>query len=169
LGPAERDALATSKPMVMMSVGCSTAHLVNEPPYQAYVDELDVDHRGTNAGEVFTAPPPAPKCLQPAKYNTTGLGERLLRMPKGGAVAYIGCVTGAQPCGVTLMDGFVQSLASHRAQHVGDAWRDALANYWKAEHLAELVPNADWYPPSIFFQGMKFTLFGDPTLDVSAH
>jgi hypothetical protein len=26
----------------------------------------------------------------------------------------------------------------------------------------------DWYPPSIFFQGMKFLLFGDPTLPLPA-
>jgi hypothetical protein len=164
LGPAERDALATVRPMVLMSVGCGTGHFVNEPPYAAYVDESDADHRGTGAGEVFTAPPPPPRALQPAKYNSTGLGERLLRMPKGGAVAYIGCNTGAQPCAVTLMDGFVQSLAARRARRVGDAWREALSHYWTAEHLADHAPDPGWYPPSIFFQGMKFMLFGDPTL-----
>ena len=88
-------------------------------------------------------------------------------MPKGGAVAYVGCVTGVQPCAVTLMEGFVRSVAEKRARRVGDAWRDAVADYWKAERLADLEPNADWYPPSIFFQGMKFILFGDPTLDAA--
>jgi hypothetical protein len=166
LGPLERDALASVRPMVFMSVGCGTAHFVNEPPYAAYVDELGVDHPGTNAGEVFTAPPPPPSALQPEKYDTTGLGERLLRMPAGGAVAYVGCNTGAQPCAVTLMDGFVRSLGSSGTRRVGDAWRDALAHYCKAERLVELAPDAGWYPPSIFFQGMKFMLFGDPTLAV---
>jgi len=47
---------------------------------------------------------------------------------------------------------------------IGEAWRKALAFYWEHEHLAELKPDADWYPPSIFFQGMKFLCFGDPTL-----
>lgn len=28
------------------------------------------------------------------------------------------------------------------------------------------LPTAGWYPPSIFFQGMKFMLFGDPSLDL---
>jgi len=31
-----------------------------------------------------------------------------------------------------------------------------------------LKPNNGWYPPSIFFQGMKFTLFGDPSLPLPA-
>ncbi len=47
---------------------------------------------------------------------------------------------------------------------IGAAWRAALHHYFEAQQLATLQPNADWYPPSIFFQGMKFMLFGDPTL-----
>ena len=164
LGPAEREALAGVRPMVLMSVGCSTGHLVNEPPYQPYLDELGVPHRGTNDGEVFHAPPPPPHWLQPGRFNSTGLGERLLRMPQGGALAYIGCNTGAQPCAVTLLDGFVRALGADPGARIGDAWREALAHYWRSEHLAELVPDDGWYPPSVFFQGMKFMLFGDPTL-----
>jgi hypothetical protein len=30
--------------------------------------------------------------------------------------------------------------------------------------LEGLRPDAGWYPPSIFFQGMKFMVFGDPSL-----
>jgi hypothetical protein len=36
--------------------------------------------------------------------------------------------------------------------------------YYDKEHLAKLVPTDSWYPASVFFQGMKFMLFGDPTL-----
>lgn len=32
------------------------------------------------------------------------------------------------------------------------------------ENLATIVPTESWYPASIFFQGMKFMLFGDPSL-----
>jgi hypothetical protein len=149
---------------VYFSVGCSTAHLCAEPPYQAYVDEHGVQHRGTNAGEVFTTPPPPPAWLQPGACNSSGLGEKLVRMRTGGAIAYIGCNTGAQPCAMTLLDGFVASIAAHRDARIGDAWRDAIAHYHAAERLAALVPDDGWYPPSIFFQGMKFMLFGDPTL-----
>ena len=48
-----------------------------------------------------------------------------------------------------------------------DCWADAVRYYYDAEHLADLKPDAEWYPPSIFFQGMKFMLFGDPTLPLA--
>lgn len=166
-GLGDLDAVRSSHPAVLMSIGCNTAELCTEPPYWSYVDELGIQHRGTTEGERFDQPPTPPACLQPGRYNWNGLGEELLRMPSGGAVAYIGCDTGAQPCALTLADGFVGALAANRNARVGDAWRDALAHYWSAEKLAELNPNDDWYPPSIFFQGMKFMLFGDPTLSLA--
>ena len=46
----------------------------------------------------------------------------------------------------------------------GDCWGDAIRYYFEKEKLATLAPNADWYPPSVFFQGMKFMVFGDPSL-----
>ncbi len=164
LGPAERDALVSAHPAVFLSIGCSTAHLCNEPPYQSYVDVQGLAHRGTNAGEVFREPPPPPAPLQAGPHNSSGLGERLMRMPAGGAVAYIGCATGAQPCALTLLEGFGQSLARDPARRIGDAWKDALGFYWEHQHLADLKPDDSWYPPSVFFQGMKFLVFGDPTL-----
>lgn len=145
---------------ILMSAGCSTARLATLPPYEAYADVDGAEHRGTNAGEVFDAPPPPPAPYQRGAHNPTGLGERLLR--EGGAVAYIGCNTGSQPCGVTLVEGFVRS----KAETVGDRWADAVIYYVDAEKLMDLKPTDDWYPPSIFFQGMKFMLFGDPTVRV---
>jgi len=168
LGPAERDALADAPPAVYFSIGCSTAHFCVEPPYQGYLDVDGLLHRGTNAGEVFAAPPPAPAALQPGRLDTTGLGEQLLVLPGGGAVAYIGCDTGAQPCALTLMEGFVEALASAEVERLGDAWRAALVHYYRAERLGELEPTDSWYPPSVFFQGMKFVLLGDPTLALAA-
>lgn len=76
----------------------------------------------------------------------------------------MGCNTGAQPCAVTLLEGFLEHLAARPGQRLGDAWREALARYWKAERLAELQPDEGWYRPSVFFQGMKFMLLGDPSL-----
>ena len=73
-----------------------------------------------------------------------------------GGVAYIGCNTGSQPCALTLVEGFVEALAMSREPRLGDCWVQAIRHYYEKEHLAELKPNADWYPPSIFFQGMKF-------------
>jgi peptidase C25-like protein len=164
LGPKERDALATAAPGIFLSIGCSTAHFCNEPPYQPYLDRDGVLHVGTGSGETFTGPPPPPASLQPGRLNSTGLGEKLMRMPGGGAVGYIGCTTGAQPCALTLLDGFALHVAGNSKTRLGDAWNAALSNYWLAENLAELQPSASWYPASIFFQGMKFMVFGDPAL-----
>jgi len=165
LGLEEREALTAAAPAIYFSVGCGTAHFAVEPPYDPYLDTAGILHRGTNSGEVFRAEPPPPAPLQPGRLNGTGLGKRLVQMPRAGAVAYIGCNTGAQPCAVSLMEGFAQSAAKGTGR-LGDAWRQAIAYYWKAEKLAELVPTDDWYPPSIFFQGMKFMLFGDPALSM---
>jgi hypothetical protein len=152
---------------VMISAGCGTALCAPLPPYTAYVDESGQEHRGTDAGEVFTAPPPPPSPYQKGKYNLTGLGEQMLRHSANGAVAYIGCNTGSQPCGLTLLEGFANGISDQAEPRLGDAWAFAVRYYFDHEHLATLKPNNDWYPPSIFFQGMKFMLFGDPTLRLS--
>jgi hypothetical protein len=151
---------------VVMSAGCSTARFATLPPYEAYLDADGVEHKGTTQGEKFDAPPPPPHCYQTGKYNLSGLGEKMLRAPNGGAVAYIGCNTGSQPAALTLMKGFTAALGRAGEPHprLGDLWSSSLANYFDAEHLADLKPTDSWYPPSIFFQGMKFMCFGDPTL-----
>lgn len=154
---------------VMMSAGCSTARLATLPPYEAYVDADGATHKGTNNGEVFAEPPPPPACYQRGEHNPSGLGEQLLRAADGGAVAYIGCNTGSQPCGMTLAEGFVKSLPNGESgsKRLGDCWNAAIAHYWEAQHLATIKPvEGEWYPASIFFQGMKFMLFGDPSLRI---
>ncbi len=149
---------------IVLSAGCSTAYFATLPPYEGYVDFNGKEHPGTNGGEKFTAPPPAPACYQKGKHNGTSMGEQLLRRSEHGAIAYFGCNTGGQPCGLTLLEGFTLSVANGKAVTLGDAWKSAIHYYWKTERLAELKPNNDWYPPSIFFQGMKYMLFGDPSL-----
>lgn len=148
---------------IVISAGCSTARFATLPPYEAYVDVDGTTHRGTNAGEVFDAPPPAPACYQSGSFNPTGLGEQLLRRDRNGAVAYIGCNTGSQPCGLTLLTGFAKTYESTPNARLGDCWVGAVGYYYREQQLADLKPNNDWYPPSIFFQAMKFMCFGDPT------
>ncbi|MCA9288069.1 MAG: hypothetical protein KDA05_05760 [Phycisphaerales bacterium] len=167
---------------IVMSVGCSTARFSTLPPYDGYEDVLGVSHAGTNDGEVFDRPPPPPSCYARGPFNRTGLGERLLRDGPNGAVAYIGCVTGSQPCALTLAEGFVGAIgrgggreagsgadgggesASIEPVRLGDCWRAAVTHYYDAEGLATIEPTPSWYPGSIFFQGMKFMLFGDPSV-----
>lgn len=156
--------LRERRPLIALSAGCNTAEFCVEPPYHAYLDEHGIQHRGTNAGEVFAAPPAPPASLQPGPYDLTGIGEELVRAPSGGAVVYIGCATGAQPCAVTLLEQFALSASRSDCARAGDAWRTAVARYHELEHLAELRPNDDWYPPAVYFQAMKFLYFGDPSL-----
>jgi Peptidase family C25 len=149
---------------IVISVGCSTACFAPLPPYDGYVDAVGKEHAGTNHKEVFHAPPPAPSPYQTGKYNPTGLGEQMLKHASTGSVVYIGCNTGAQPCAITLLEGFLAALHNSHEPIVGDCWASAIRYYYDKEHLATLKPNNDWYPPSIFYQGMKFMFFGDPTL-----
>lgn len=149
---------------VLLSCGCSTAYFAALPPYEAYTDVNGKEHAGSDKGEVFKEPPPPPSPYQKGPHNKTGMGEFVLKGGPDGAVAYIGCNTGSQPCGLSLAEGFCGHLADHPGAKLGDCWKAALAYYWKRERLADLKPNNDWYPPSIFFQGMKFMLFGDPTV-----
>lgn len=155
--------------VVMLSAGCTTARFATLPPYEAYEDVSGKAHAGTDAGEVFTQPPLPPSCYAKGAFNRTGIGERLVR--EGAAVAYVGCNTGSQPCALTLQEGFVDAIASaaktQRPALVGDCWKHAVAYYWEHEGLATIAPSESWYPASIFFQGMKFMLFGDPTAPVS--
>ena len=153
---------------VVLSAGCSTARFATLPPYEAYEDIDGARHKGTNSGEVFSSPPPPPSPYPRGKYNNTGLGELMVRRGMTGAVAYIGCNTGGQPCGLTLLEGFVRALHNGAEPTLGDCWVGAINFYYEAEHLDTIVPNQDWYPPSIFFQGMKYMVFGDPALSLPA-
>jgi hypothetical protein len=165
LSVRDLDALDNSGSLpIVMSAGCSTAYFAPLPPYDAYVDVFGKEHAGTDHGETFPAPPAPPAAYQSGRFNPSGLGEQMLKRGTNGAVAYIGCNTGSQPCALTLLAGFVNAVGEHKDTCLGDCWVSAVCYYYEKENLATLTPNADWYPPSIFFQGMKFMLFGDPSL-----
>ena len=105
---------------VVFSIGCSTAVVGPQPPYEGYLDVDGAVHRGTNQGESFTSPPPPPACRQPSPFDQTSLAERILREADGGAVAWLGCDTGAQPCAFTLMEAFTEAVASGEHRSFGD-------------------------------------------------
>ena len=151
---------------VIFSCGCSTANFAPLPPYSPYVDVDGKEHAGTNHDrEVFHAPPPPPSPYQKGKYRLTGLGVQAVERAQTGAVVYIGCHTGAQPWAITLLEGFLAAMRkSEPPPTIGDCWVSALLYYHDKEKLAKLVPTSGWQPPVIFFQGMKFMFFGDPTL-----
>lgn len=153
---------------IILSAGCSTARFATLPPYEPYIDIYGTKHAGTNEGEQFSEPPPPPAVYQTGSCDRTGLGEQLLRQGPGGAVAYFGCNTGSQPSAMTLIEGFADSIRTSRGAplRLGDAWIGAVRYYVDEQRIRSLTPTASWYPPSIFFQGMKFMLFGDPTIEL---
>lgn len=163
IGDLDQISNASQLPIVI-SAGCSTAYFAPLPPYGPYVDVDGKEHVGTDQGETFDSPPPPPCPLQSGRFNPTGLGEQLLKRNEHGAVAYIGCNTGSQPCALTLLEGFVQAVGQSEHASLGHCWNRAIDHYFANEKLGELKPDSGWYPPSVFFQGMKFMLFGDPSL-----
>lgn len=154
---------------IIVSAGCSTANFAPLPPYGPYLDVHGDKHRGTDRGETFDAPPPPPANYQAGNFNPSGLGEQLVQGSENGAVAYIGCNTGSQPCALSLVDGFVSALATAKQPRLGACWSQAIVTYYQDQRLATLAPDKSWYPPSIFFQPMKFMLFGDPSLLLPAN
>jgi hypothetical protein len=149
---------------VMMSIGCDTARFAALGPYEPYLDINGVAHKGTYVGEAFTAPPAPPAAYQKGEYNPVGLGKQMLRGGPNGAAAYIGCNTGGQPCALTLMDNFVRVWGQSPSPRLGDCWMQAVSYYYDQQQLETIKPDAGWYPPAIFFQPMKYMVYGDPSM-----
>jgi hypothetical protein len=66
-----------------------------------------------------------------------------------------------------LLEGFADAIGAAKPDQpatLGECWVHAVRYYYDHQHLADLKPTDDWYPPSIYFQGMKFMLFGDPSI-----
>ncbi|HEV2946113.1 MAG TPA: C25 family cysteine peptidase [Gemmataceae bacterium] len=99
---------------IMISAGCSTAYCAPLPPYEGYIDIHGKTHRGTNNGEIFKSPPPPPSPYQPHPKGPISLGEAAITAGPNGAVAYIGCNTGGQPCALTLLEGFAQAMGQEK-------------------------------------------------------
>ena len=60
--------------------------------------------------------------------------------------------------------GFSEAHSRNPDALLGDCWTAAVRHYYDKEQLATIAPTKDWYPASIFFQGMKSMVYGDPTL-----
>ncbi len=149
---------------VIISAGCSTGRFTTEPPYEGYLDIRGVEHKGTRGGELFADYPTPPAAYQRGRFNPPGLGKQLVNAGPNGAIAYIGCNTGSQPCALTLVEGFVNAWVGGKGSRLGDCWVNAIDYYYDKERLAKLKPTRSWYPPSIFFQAMKYMVYGDPSL-----
>ena len=149
---------------VIISVGCVTGAFATNPPSEGYVDIRGMEHRGTHRGELFADFPTPPAAYQSGRFNPPGLGKQFVNAGPNGAIAYIGNTGVGQPCALTLMEGFVNAWAGGKGSRLGDCWVMAIDHYYDKERLAKLKPTRSWYPPSIFYQAMKYMFYGDPSL-----
>lgn len=170
--------LHNSKLPIALSVGCGTAQFAVQPPYETYVDAHGGTHAGINNGELWPTPPTLP---QPASLQTDihdSFPEfMLVRHPYKGAIAYVGCVTGAQAWSKYLDEFFFQVY--EEGVKLGDMWTNMVTEYCDASKTISgysLGPigrgestkksGGDWFKVAGYHQPMKFMLFGDPSLRV---
>ena len=149
---------------VIFAAACSTSEFATLPPYHPYTDIFGVYHRGTVNGEVFYATPPQPACLQ-AVNNTESLGEHITVKHQIGAIAYVGCVTGAQPWSIDLGKYFVEAI-KHGHRTLGGMWNYMVQKYYEIHVPSLVVDPPDWTKVAEFHQPWKFFLFGDPSLRI---
>lgn len=149
---------------IVFAGGCGTGTFTVGAPGGPYLDVSGREHAGAEGGEIFSSMPPQPAVLQP--NNAEGMMKFMLVQTTGGAVAYIGAITGAQfPALFDLNTAFFEAVASGNAT-VGEAWNSAIRRYYVLNQFQESYTNADWYVLAQFRQPWIFLLFGDPSLRI---
>jgi hypothetical protein len=150
-------------PSIVFSTACGTAEFGARPPADAYVDIDGTMHVGNAAGEVFKETPPQPAAIQLDSID--GFGEVMTTGSPGGAVAYIGAITGSQGYALDLNRNFFEALSQNNLT-VGDMWMYMIRRYYETNTFPETVDPPDWTVLASFHQPWKFILFGDPSLRI---
>jgi choice-of-anchor C domain-containing protein len=150
-------------PPVMFSIGCSTAMFAPVAPGNPYIDVHGKGHKGVDYKETFDASAPPPNNYQRGGFDRSSLGVEWVRFPKLGCVAYIGCDVGSQDLAWPMMEGFIEYVAATDQPRLGDAWAGAVVKYHNHMGIATIKAH-DWVQVAIVHQGMKFQLFGDPSM-----
>jgi hypothetical protein len=152
-----------SSPAIIFSTACGTSEFGPRPPADPYMDVNGVMHIGNDAGEVFSDVPPPPANIQTDYID--GFGEIITVQIEGGAVAYVGAITGSQQYGLDLNYYFFQGLSVGKPT-VGDMWMYMVQTYYQKNTFPVNVDPPDWTVLARFHQAWKFMLFGDPSLRV---
>jgi hypothetical protein len=164
-GPADFARLRNAGRLpIVISIGCDTAKFAPYAPYDAFLDERGHEH--PRGWDLARGPSPMPSPYQKGVFNRECLGKRMLRDGPGGAVAYIGCNVTSQSYGMTLLDAFIGAIASGREATLGGCWDASLEHYGREKALDRAGPGSGWGPLAEFQGGMRYTLFGDPSLPV---
>lgn len=163
---------------IATSVGCGTAQFAVQPPYESYVDINDHSHRGINYGELWptSLTLPQPASIQ-ADIHDSFPEHMLCYHADKGAIAYYGCITGAQAWSKYLDEFFYQGY--NETVKLGDMWTNAVTKYCDTSKTigtttlgsigrgeTAIKSNGDWFKVAGYHQPMKFLLFGDPSLRV---
>jgi hypothetical protein len=97
--------------------------------------------------------------------NPECFGENITAKYKTGAVAYVGCVTGAQPDSIDLNKFFFEAL--HTGERtLGGMWNYMVRKYYEVHVPPLVIDPPDWTKVAEFHQPWKFFLFGDPSLTI---
>lgn len=150
-------------PAIIFSTGCGTSEFGPRPPADPYLDVSGIQHPGNAAGEMFTEVPPPPANLQTDYID--GFGEVMTVQSEGGAVSYVGAITGSQPYSIELNNHFFEALSTGKTT-VGDMWVYMVEKYYQQNQFPVYVDPPDWTVLARFHQPWKFMLFGDPSLRV---
>lgn len=149
---------------VVFASACSTAEFATQPPYDGYTDIKGTKHKGTNNGEVFQKTPPQPACIQ-SDHNPESIGEHLTVKMDSGAIAYVGCATGAQPWSRDLNKFFFEGYR-YGQEYLGGMWNFMIQKYYETHVLPAVISSPDWTKVAEYHQPWKFLLFGDPSLRI---
>lgn len=150
---------------VLFAAACDTALFATLPPYDPYTDINGTHHIGTSAGEHFSNVPPAPASIQ-SQDNPSCFAEEMLVRHTTGAVAYIGCETGAQAPGADLETCFFQAYQGAYLKVLGHIWNNMVYRYYQMHVPPSTISPTDWYALATFHQPWKFPLMGDPSLRI---
>ncbi len=164
-GTGDLAKLTTDRPPVVFATACDTSWFVHSVPYGPYVDTAGVAHPGVNSGEVVSlTDPPRPAAIQPGP-PAESMGVEFLVARDVGAVAYLGCITGAQSYGVDLATFFFEGMSLGNTT-LGDLWRHMVTRYYQVHVPPLVISPPDWRRLAEFHQPWKFFVFGDPSLRV---
>lgn len=163
---------------IATSLGCGTAQFAVQPPYESYIDINGHSHSGINLGELWptSLTLPQPASIQ-ADIQDSFPEHMLCYHADKGAIAYYGCITGAQAWSKYLDEFFYQGY--NETVKLGDMWINAVTKYCDTSKTIDrttlgsigrgetrIKANGDWFKVAGYHQPMKFLLFGDPSLRV---
>lgn len=155
----------SEKLVIIFASACDTSHFATLPPYHPYQDIKGKNHIGTDKGEKFTTTPPQPACLQNLN-NPESFGESITLKNNNGAVAYIGCATGANDGSDDLPVFFFEGLKQYGAT-LGLMWKHMINKYYDTHVLPLTMNQTNWHKVAEFHQPWKYILFGDPSLRIA--